>query len=74
MRGEEGKETPKIEMDNRCIFMTSYMTLPKINTFGDVKKNVGLYFFSRSKCTNIPTFTDNQPFDCTTNVWNPISA
>ena len=27
MRGEVGKDTPKKEMDNRRIFMTSHMTL-----------------------------------------------
>ena len=27
MRGEVGKETPKKEMDNRRVFMTSHMTL-----------------------------------------------
>ena len=27
MRVELGKKTPKTEMDNRCIFMTSHVTL-----------------------------------------------
>ena len=30
MRGEVGKDTPKKEMDNRRIFMTSNMTLWKV--------------------------------------------
>ena len=30
MRGEGGKKTPKKEMDNTRIFMTSHLTLPFI--------------------------------------------
>ena len=39
MRGEEGKETPKKEMDNRRIDMTTHMTLSAVRLYNNVHKN-----------------------------------
>ena len=38
MRGEVAKETPKKEMDNRRIFMTSTMTLFAFPTYKNVMR------------------------------------
>ena len=53
MRVEVGKVTPKSEMDNGCIFMTSHMTLSTVpnsvkrsasaRPWRDYGSNIGLY-------------------------------